>query len=247
VKSDPGAELRAAFSAAYHPYLERRLAELGAAETPGLEAVVAAGQEWLDGELGELLAAPFSEQSRSPLEVFQEAMRFTTELLDAAGVRPPERDSVETAALPGDLYGLAPASSQELGDGAWRAHLAWGVAKARAMAIPRVGLLAADDAGRGAVEAAAVEQGFRLESWDDLDTVESALAGRGPVLAFVDLDHHDADGALAALAKEKVRTIAYGAGVDDLVMVRAKTLGAADVLPKRVFLDSVRDLLPRLL
>ncbi len=245
--SDHGAELLAAFLAAYRPYLEARLAELGGAEAPGIEAAVAAGQAWLERALGELLAAAFPDQSRSPLEVFREAVRFPTAVLEAAGVEPVARDVVEAAALPGDLYGLAPASSQELGDEAWRAHLAWGVAKARSLAVPRVGLLASDGADCSAVEAVASERGFRLEVWDDLDAVQGALEGRGPVLAFVDLDHDDADGVLGALAAAGVRVVAYGAGVDDLVMVRARTLGAAEVLPRRVFLGSIADLLPRLL
>jgi len=247
VKPDPAAELRAAFSAAYRPHLESRLAVLGGADAPGIAAAATAGQEWLDEALGELLAAPFSRQSRSPLEVFQEAMRFATAVLEDAGMEAMARDAVEVAALPGDLYGLAPASSQELGDAAWRAHLAWGVAKARAVALPRVGLLASDDADRVLVEEAVSEKGFRLETWDDFDAVQEALEARGPVLAFVDLDHGDSDDVMRALAASAVRIVAFGGRVDDLLTVRAKTLGAADVLPRQVFFGSIADLLPSLL
>lgn len=247
VKSDLGAELLAAFSAAYRPYLESRLAELGGADAPGIDAAAAAGQEWLDEALGELLAAPFSVQSRSPLEVFQEAMRFPTAVLEDAGMEAVARDAVEVAALPGDLYGLAPVSSQELGDEAWRAHLAWGVAKARAVAVPRIGLLASDDADRALVEETVSERGFRLEAWDDLAAAQDALGARGPVLAFVDLDHGDSDDVMRALAASAVRVVAFGGGVDDLATVRAKTLGAAVVLPRQVFFGSITDLLPNLL
>ena len=247
VTSDPGAALRAAFAAAYRPYVESRLAELGASETPGIDSAVVAGQSWLDEELAELLAQPFSEQDRSPLEVLQEAMRFPTEELEAAGVESVVRDMTESVALPGDRYGLAPASSQELGEEAWRAHLAWGVAKAHALALPRVGLLAADAADRSSVEAAVSARGFRFELWDDLAGVHDAVEGRGPVLAFVDLDHRDSDRVLQALAEAGVRVIGYGAGVDDLATVRAQTLGAVDALPRQTFLGSIADFLPRLL
>ena len=43
------------------------------------------------------------------------------------------RDEVTVNALPGDRYGLAPASSRELGDEVWEAHLRWGAAKAAAL------------------------------------------------------------------------------------------------------------------
>jgi hypothetical protein len=127
------AVLLEALCGAYPDYVRGRLAELGTAEPPGLEEALAGGREWLRAELAGLLSQPFALQGRGPLEVFQEAMRFPTEALAAAGAGEAERDEVTRAALPGDRYHLAPASSVSLGEEAWRAHLAWGAVKARAL------------------------------------------------------------------------------------------------------------------
>lgn len=119
---------------AYRPYLERRFAE---SDLPWVEAAVTTGETWLSDTLASQLALPFGHQSRGPLEIFQEAMRFPTAALAALEVKPPERDSGAERALPGDVFDLAPASSRDLGENVWQAHLQWGVAKAAAMA-PRL-------------------------------------------------------------------------------------------------------------
>ena len=77
-----------------------------------------------------LLSLPFHRQSRGPLELFQDAVRFPTAVLQEAGVAAVPGTRPPATALPGDLYDLAPASSQELGEDVWGAHLAWGAAKA---------------------------------------------------------------------------------------------------------------------
>lgn len=122
-----------AFVSAYPGHVAARCSRLGL-ETPSV--AVAEGQAWLRRELTELLAQPFSEQRRGPLELFQEAMRFPTEALVDAGVEAVQRSDVARAALPGDIFDLAPASSQDLGEEAWQAHLQWGAAKARALGGP---------------------------------------------------------------------------------------------------------------
>lgn len=96
----------------------------------GLEEAIEEGRVWLEGALIELLSRPFGEQRRGPLELFQEATRFPTEHLAAAGVAPASRDPVAVAAIPGDVYDLAPASSRELGEEVWQIHLMWGATKA---------------------------------------------------------------------------------------------------------------------
>lgn len=123
-------ELIDAFVAAYPSHVELRCAVLGVDPPSG---AVRRGQTWLHEALTELLEQPFAEQRRGPLELFQEAMRFPTAALIDAGVEPMDRNAVARAALPGDLYDLAPASSQDLGEEAWRAHLRWGAEKARAL------------------------------------------------------------------------------------------------------------------
>lgn len=114
-------------------YPDRVRDRLGETWPEGMDAAVEEGQLWLARELEELLSQPFIEQRRGPLEVFQAAMSFPTARLEAAGVEPARRDQVAEAALPGDVYDLAPASSSELGDDAWSAHLQWGAAKAAAV------------------------------------------------------------------------------------------------------------------
>lgn len=123
-------ELRDAFVDAYPGFVERRCSALGV-PTPTDE--VRDGQDWLRTELAQLLSLPFAAQRRGPLELFQEAMRFPTAALLRSGVEPVQRSEVATAALPGDVFDLAPASSQDLGEEAWHAHLRWGAAKAKAL------------------------------------------------------------------------------------------------------------------
>ncbi len=122
--------LTTVFVEAFEPYLRSRLTDLGVDEDVGL--AIAEAVNWLRTELDALLGQPFHLQRRGPLEVVQEAMKFPTAALDKLEVRPADRDPVAASALPGDLYGLAPVSSRELGEEAWAAHLAWGAAKAAA-------------------------------------------------------------------------------------------------------------------
>lgn len=128
--ADPVAE---AFVAVFRPYLERRLAERGIDVDDDLSAAIDEGRAWLATALDELLAAPFEHQPRGPLEVFQEAVRHPTSVLVARNVPAPTRDEVTANALPGDSHDLAPASSRDLGETVWQAHLRWGAAKAAAL------------------------------------------------------------------------------------------------------------------
>lgn len=126
---DVARRLREALVAAYGPYVRARSGDT----SEGMDAAISAGAAWLEEALDELLAMPFAEQPRGPLELFQEAMRAPTEYLQGRGVAAVARDEATTAALPGDLYDLAPASSRDLGEEVWICHLAWGTAKAQAM------------------------------------------------------------------------------------------------------------------
>jgi hypothetical protein len=98
-----------------------------------MEEAIRDGEEWLRSTLADLLARPFAEQARGPLEVFQEAMKFPTAALEQAGVEAPTRDPVAEGALPGDRYDLAPASTRDLGEEVWTVHLMWGATKAKAL------------------------------------------------------------------------------------------------------------------
>lgn len=129
--ADP--DLAAALVDAYRPYVMRLVEEREWGSVEGLVTRLEEGERWLRAELEALLALPFAEQTRGPLEVFQEAMRFPTEVLAANGVPLVARDEVAEHALPGDVYDLAPASSRDLGEQVWVAHLTWGARKAAAL------------------------------------------------------------------------------------------------------------------
>ena len=121
---------------AYAPYVRARAARLDLELPPGFEDAIEEGTRWLEAALQDLLDRPFARQDRGPLELFQEALRFPTAALEQAGYQAVPRDELVVAALPGDLFDLAPASSSDLGEEAWRAHLAWGAAKAAEMTRP---------------------------------------------------------------------------------------------------------------
>lgn len=126
--------LLAALVGVYGPFVQSRLGDRRQVE--GIEQAIEAGREWLESALTQLLEKPFPSQSRGPLELFQEAMKYPTRALAEAGQEPVSRDDVAAAALPGDLYDLAPASTRDLGEEVWTMHLQWGAAKAAAMTSP---------------------------------------------------------------------------------------------------------------
>ena len=114
---------------AYAPFVGARTGSLDVDLAEALEA----GEVWLREELTTELSRPYNQQRRGPLEIFQAAMSFPTEVLLAAGVEEPRRDAMAVQALPGDRFDLAPASSRDISDDVWTAHLGWGVTKAAAM------------------------------------------------------------------------------------------------------------------
>jgi hypothetical protein len=132
--SGPSLQLHEVLISVYGPYVRHRLGDW--VDTQGMDEAIESGRAWLDQALTELLSIPFPAQSRGPLEVFQEAMKFPTQVLAEAGREPVARDDVAVAALPGDLYDLAPASTRDLGETVWTIHLQWGAAKAAAMKSP---------------------------------------------------------------------------------------------------------------
>lgn len=135
--SAASSELRDVLVAVYVPHVRRRLLAMSIEPDAALAESLAIGRSWLADELTALLTRPHREQSRGPLELFQEAMRFPTEELRRRGVDPVPRDDAAERALPGDVYDLAPASSSMLGETVWQAHLVWGAEKASVMAKER--------------------------------------------------------------------------------------------------------------
>ncbi len=229
---------------AYRPYYAERLSALGV-EGPDADEALAEGERWLRAELTELLQRPFENQAAGPLEIFRYAARFPNRVLSERGIPPPERDEAARRSVPEDLYDLAPASSQSLGEETWRAHLAWGAAKAAGMAPqktkPGAAVLSTNLMDVSRIEGAARQVGWELTVWR-----AAAEAGEGPKMAFVDLSVEGADEVLRLLSKTQVRVVAYGPHVDDVAMTRAGLLGADEVLPRSKFFRRLPDLFPPL-
>jgi hypothetical protein len=226
MSDDLAARVHAALVAAYRPYVESVLAERG---LPAVPEAVAEGSAWLDTALSDLLDVAAADQRRSPLELFQEAMRFPTAALEAAGEPPVPRDPISESALPGDLYDLAPASSQALGEDVWLAHLEWGANKATEMR-PLAVLVTRNLMDGSKVEAAGSSRGYRVMTVRRIDAIPERA-----VVVFVDLEHPDADEAVRSASGQTGRVVAYGPHVDDLAMVRARALGADEAMPRSRF------------
>ncbi len=166
--------------------------------------------------------------------------------MTAAGARKVLRDPVTVAALPGDLYGIAPASSAALGEGAFEAHLAWGIDKARVLAPlvsgrgRGVGVVSGDLMDLSRFEDAIKTAGLEMHVWGKAGPAASA------VVAFVDLTHPAADEAITAFGGRKVRVVAYGPHVDEDAMARAAFLGADAVLPRSRLFRSIGEHLPQI-
>ncbi|MDP8959456.1 MAG: hypothetical protein M3N51_09725 [Actinomycetota bacterium] len=242
-------ELAERLVAAYRPYVHRRLSEQGIEVAPRTQSALLEGEVWLAEELAEVLALPFPQQPRGPLQIFQEAMRFPTRALQQLAV-PPPRDRTAEEALPGDPYHLVPASSSSLGEEAWQAHLAWGAAKAKAVAPlvlqaaqPQIAVLTRNLMDRARVEEAAGQSGLPSTACASVKELEAALAGGPPALALVDLTHPEAEQAIRRLSESGVASVAFGPHVDEAALQRARRLGAVDALPRSRFFRCLPELL----
>lgn len=239
-------DLIQAFTEIFPSFVRARLAEreldaVGLDEAR-LDTAITDGRGWLEQNLTHLLAQPFVEQRRGPLEVFQEAMRFPTEALLEAGAEPAARDEAASRALPGDVFGLAPASSQELGEAAWRAHMAWGMRKAQVMTAPptpRLAYVGTNLMDRSKIEAAATSRGFELVAYRSVEELTDP-----PGTVIIDLEFRHSDDAIRAAVNQGSTVVAYGPHVDDVAMVRARSLGATTVLPRSRFFHDIAQYFP---
>lgn len=237
-------DLSAGLAAAFPRHVERRLQELGLSRPDTLDDALEKGVAWLRETLDQLLATPFAEQRHGPLEVFQEAMRFPTGALAEAGIGVVARDPAAMAALPGDLYDLAPASSRELGDEVWMAHLTWGAAKARALGRSRrVALRSVNLMDRSRIEPLVVGSGSEFVVCDDFFEASVSAGGREPDLVLVDLTLSGALEAVEQFTARGVRVIAFGPHVDRSGLLRARQAGADEVLARSAFFAKLGDLL----
>ena len=234
-----GARLVAVFASVYEPYVRAAVAGRVDDRLPDLTGAIAEGRRWLEGALEELLALPYPMQNRGPLELFQEAMKFPTTVLREAGYPPAPRDEPTGNALPGDLYDLAPASSHDLGEEAWQAHVGWGAAKAAALTRKRAGLLT-----RNLMDRSKLESGLERAGW-----MVAALTGpelpAGLDGVLVDLEHPAAFQVVAAAAGS-IRCLAYGPHVNVEAFERARRTGADEALARSVVFRDIPGLAARL-
>jgi hypothetical protein len=111
--------------------VERRAGDLD------LTAAASAAAEHARREVGvgvhRLLELDVDAQSTTPLAVVRSAVRYPTEVLAAAGVRPVVRDPVALEAFPDDVYDLTPGSLADLDPDLVEAGIVWGAAKAHTM------------------------------------------------------------------------------------------------------------------
>jgi hypothetical protein len=125
--------------AALPGWVERSVARILAAwqDGPPASDVLAAAQEAgrraaveVGGEVRALLAADIDDQRSTPLALLRTAVRYPTEVLQAAGVPPVDRDPIQVRLLPSDLYDLSPASFADVDPALAEPGLVWGAAKA---------------------------------------------------------------------------------------------------------------------
>lgn len=241
-----------AFVAAFPGYLAERLS------AAGIEADVSEaarqGEEWLRGELGQWQRSAPGTERRGPLQIFQTAFAFPTAALEAEGVAPVRRDPGAESALPGDTYALAPASSREIGEEAWRAHVAWGVAKAKLVAdvVPAaapqstisIAVVTMEQADRASVHLVAAGRGVAVHHWRNPGAIQAGLEAEIPRWSVVDAGHAASDEAVRALADAGSRVAVYLEEPDDIATARWMSLGAGTVLPRQKLVAVLESWLP---
>jgi hypothetical protein len=130
-----------AVDAALPGWVERSVARLVVAWTGSdpepavLEAARVAGRRAaseVGGAVRALVEADVDEQRTTPLSLLRAAVRYPTEVLEAAGVPPVERDAIQERLLPDDVYDLSPATFADVDPSLAEPGMLWGAAKALA-------------------------------------------------------------------------------------------------------------------
>jgi hypothetical protein len=230
---------RQALVAGFGPYVRARAGVAGAGGD-GLDAAIDAGRSILERELEALFAAEAAAQSATPIQVFRAALGPVYGwLLDRS--HPSDEPGTQQDDGPeDDPFGIAPASAAEISPEALEASLEWGAGKAAALRRPLAVQVGSNLMDATRFEAAAVSSGYRFERWTDLGS------DRIPAVAFVDLEAEGADDAIRVLADRGSRVVAYGPHVDDMALVRARSLGAAIAEPRSRALRDPAAFLPPL-
>jgi hypothetical protein len=123
--------------AALPGWVERSVARrIGGDADPAVLAAARDAGRRAAAEVGEavrtLVALDIDDQRSTPLTLLRAAVRYPTEVLQAAGVPPVERDPIQIRLLPDDLYDLSPASFADVDPALREPGLMWGAAKALA-------------------------------------------------------------------------------------------------------------------
>ncbi len=241
-----------AFLVAFPQYLQSRMVEV--APATDIDEATRQGVQWLTAELAQWARLPVEDQRQGPLHILQTASGFPTAALEEAGIVSAARDVGSQQALPGDLYGLAPVSSRDLGEAAWRAHVAWGVAKAKQVVnvVPKgessealvVAAVTMNQADRASIHLVAADRGIPARHWRNPGAIATGLADEIPRWAVVDLDHAAAEEAVRALAAAGSKVAVYGPDPDDIAMARWMSIGAATVVPHDRLIAVLRSWLP---
>jgi hypothetical protein len=141
---DPGVnpyarQLALAVEPVIGPWVERSVRTLLAAS--GIEVTAelnerigraaAAASDAVGAELREFLEIDVDEQRTNPLAVLRAAVRFPTEVLQAAGVPEVRRDEFEERAFPTDRYRLGPATWSDVDPSLQEPGIIWGAWKAK--------------------------------------------------------------------------------------------------------------------
>jgi hypothetical protein len=243
------------FGDAFPAYVRRRLRELAVVSIP-LDVTALTAE--LKEELTEVLVVPPRRQDRSPLEVIRHFLDRVGAALAGQGVAAAERDEAAVAMHPSDRYALYPASSRDLGERAWRAHLEWGFEKARLVAgvvpagprrgatgQPAVALFGLERPLRDSLADGLTTAGYRALVWRNPAALGDGLDER-PVLTIVALGHPAAHDAIRAVAQAGLQVVAVSGRVEDFTTAGIMALGATDVVESNRILDRLDGLLPRL-
>lgn len=236
--SDPSdrSDIRAAFVEAYPTYVARVLTDRGIEVDDVIADAVVEGTGVLDASMAALDSVPVLAQRTSPLELFREALRPVERALRLIGAG--EAADVGGSQVAWDPFGLAPGSSQVLGERAHDAHLAWAVRKAAAMAplVNRpVAIVATTPDRRDALASLVEAMGYRVPA-EDGATVAVALVdvGRGRI-SHEDIRRWNASG---------VYVVAFGDDVDDLSADGLRALGADVVVITSALIENPAAHLP---
>ena len=236
---DAATDLREAFVEAYPHYVASLMGARGIDMDPVVADAVVEGAAVLDGLLTSLERLPPIEQRNSPLELFREALRPVGHALDVAGVAP-RTETAGGTPLAWDRHDLSPGSSQVLGTRAHQAHLAWGVAKARAVAPmvlgPPVGVVWSGGERDRIIEIL-VSRGMRVVDDPAPDIVR---------MVVIETGGEATSRLIRAFASAGVHVIASGGGVDDLSAPGLRALGADVVVTTGSLLRDPDTYLPEL-